>query len=301
MNRLRDWGAFWLLGLIWGSSFLWIRIAVQEIGPFTLVALRVLIGILGLLVVAAFVRPALPRSPRVYVAMAVLGLFNTALPFALISWGETRIPSSLASIINGTVPLFTILIAHLVLHDDRITAPRILGLVVGFAGVVVLLSKDLEPGAIRANLLGQGAVILASISYAAASVFARTQVRNVDPVANALLPLLAADLYMWLALPVFESPIRFPELPITWVALVWLGLLGSCIAYLLYFHLIRTWGPTRSTMVTYVFPVVGLVLGILFLNEHADWRLIAGSVLILAGIGAVNMRNARPAVQSAAK
>ncbi len=301
MNRWKEWAAFWLLGLIWGSSFLWIRIAVQEVGPFMLVAMRVLIGVLGLVIVAAITRPALPRSPRIYLAMAVLGLFNTALPFVLISWGETRIPSSLASIINGTVPLFTILIAHLVLHDDRITLPRVLGLVVGFAGVVILLSKDLEPGTIHASLLGQAAVILASISYAGASVFARTQVHNVSPVANAMLPLIAADTYMWLALPVFESPLRFPALPITWVALIWLGLLGSCVAYLLYFHLIRQWGPTRSTMVTYVFPVVGLILGILFLNEHADWRLMAGSLLIVAGIGVVNWRRARPAVVSAAK
>jgi drug/metabolite transporter (DMT)-like permease len=301
VNRWKDWAAFWLLGLIWGSSFLWIRIAVQEIGPFMLVALRVLIGVLGLAVVAAIMRPALPRSPRIYLAMAVLGLFNTALPFVLISWGETRIPSSLASIINGTVPLFTILIAHLVLHDDRITLPRVLGLVVGFTGVVILLSKDLEPGVIHASLLGQAAVILASMSYAGASVFARTQVHNVSPVANAMLPLIAADTYMWLALPVFESPLRFPALPITWVALVWLGLLGSCVAYLLYFHLIRQWGPTRSTMVTYVFPVVGLILGILFLNEHADWRLIAGSLLIVAGIGVVNWRQLRPAVVTAAE
>ena len=301
MNRWKDWAAFWLLGLIWGSSFLWIRIAVQEIGPFMLVALRVLIGALGLALVAVVVRPALPRTPRIYLAMAVLGLINTALPFVLISWGETSIPSSLASILNGTVPLFTILIAHLALHDDRITMPRVLGLAVGFAGVVVLLSKDLQPGIIHASLLGQGAVILASLSYAAASVFARTQVRNVAPVANALLPLVAADLFMWLALPVFESPVRFPVLPITWVALIWLGLLGSCVAYLLYFHLIRQWGPTRSTMVTYVFPVVGLVLGILFLDEHADWRLMVGSALIVAGIGVVNWRQVRPVVQSAAK
>lgn len=301
MNRWKDWAAFWLLGLIWGSSFLWIRIAVQEIGPFMLVALRVLIGVLGLALVAAVARPALPRAPRTYLAMAVLGLINTAVPFVLISWGETRIPSSLASILNGTVPLFTILIAHVALHDDRITLPRVLGLAVGFAGVVVLLSKDLDPGTIHASLLGQGAVILAAIAYAGASVFARTQVRNLAPVANAILPLIAADVFMWLALPVFESPVRFPVLPITWVALIWLGLLGSCIAYLLYFHLIRQWGPTRSTMVTYVFPLVGLILGILFLDEHADWRLIVGSALIVAGIGVVNWRQAQPAVQSAAK
>jgi drug/metabolite transporter (DMT)-like permease len=295
MRPWKNWAAFWLLGAIWGSSFLWIRIAVQEIGPFMLVAWRLLVGLLALALIAAIARPGFPREPRSYGSMALLGLINTAVPFVLISWGETRIPSSLASVLNGTSPLFTILIANLFLHDERITLPRILGLVVGFAGVVILLSKDLGAASVHPSVLGQAAVILAAAFYAAGSVFARTQVQGLSPLVHALVPLVAADATLWLALPFAERPMRLPGLPLTWIALRWLGLLGSCVAYLLYFHLIRQWGPTRTTLVTYVFPLVGLCLGILFLHESADWRLLVGAALVVLGIGVVNLKAAGPA------
>jgi drug/metabolite transporter (DMT)-like permease len=164
--KLKEWGAFALLGLIWGSSFLWIKIAVGETGPFLLVTFRLLFGLAGLLVVMALQRQAWPRDRRLWLAYLFMGLFNTGLPFTLITWGETRIDSSLASILNGTVPLFTIVIAHFWLKDDKITLPRIAGLLVGFVGMVILLSRDLGPSALRGSLWGQLAVIAAAVSYA---------------------------------------------------------------------------------------------------------------------------------------
>lgn len=299
--KLREWGAFGLLGLVWGSSFLWIKIAVQEIGPFTLVGFRLLFGVLGLLAVAAVRRPTLPRDGRTWRVLLFLGLINTALPFVLISWGEQFIDSAVASILNGTVPLFTLVIAHLFLHDDRITLARVLGLVTGFAGVVVLMSRDLEPEGLRGNLLGQGAVLAAAISYAVASVYARRNLRGVQPLVQALVPLLSADAVAWLAVPFVEWPLQIPALPMTWLALLWLGLLGSCLAYLLYFYLLHALGPTRATMVTYVFPVVGLILGVVFLGERADWNLALGALLISASIGVVNWRPARAPQPAPAK
>jgi drug/metabolite transporter (DMT)-like permease len=291
---MKQWGAFWLLGLIWGSSFLWIRIAVQEIGPVTLVCLRLLFGVLGLAVVILWIRPPLPRDLHTWGLLALLGIVNSAVPFVLISWGEVHIPSAWAAVLNGTTPLFTILIAHLFLRDDRMTLTRVAGLAVGFAGIVVLLSRDLGAARLGSSLPAQAAVLLAALFYAGSSVFARSRFRGVPPVVHALLPLVAADAVLWLVLPFVEAPVRLPRLPITWVALTWLGLLGSCLAYLLYFYLIHAWGPTRTTVVTYVFPAVGLVLGILFLHETADWRLLGGSVLIVGSIGLINLR-ARPA------
>src|SRR3989304_4618458 len=141
--KARDWMVFALLGLVWGSSFLWIKVAVQEVGPATLVGYRLLIGLIGLAVVVAARRPSLPRDRRTLFVLGVVGTTNTALPFILISWGEQFIDSAIASILNGTVPLFTIVIAHLFLHDDRITPARILGLITGFIGGVVLMSRDL--------------------------------------------------------------------------------------------------------------------------------------------------------------
>jgi len=298
--RLKEWGAFWLLGLIWGSSFLWIKIAVDEIGPFTLVAFRLLFGLMGLLIVMRVTRQAFPRDRRTILAFVFMGVFNTALPFTLISWGETKIDSSLASILNGSVPLFTIIIAHFWLHDEKITLPRIAGLIVGFVGVVVLVSRDFGPQGIHGDVLGQIAVLAASASYAIAVTFSRRYLRGKPPVIQATMVLLIADSILWIAAPIVESPFRAPVLPITWLALAWLGVLGSCTAYLLYFYLINAWGPTRATLVTYVFPVIGLILGILFLNETADWRLLLGSILVVGGIGVVNLRpRVKPAAVSA--
>ncbi len=290
--KLKEWAAFTALGLIWGSSFLWIKIAVRgnDTGTFALVAFRLLFGVAGLLAIMALQKQRFPRERRVLLAYLFMGLFNTALPFVLITWGETRIDSSLASILNGTVPLFTIIIAHFWLQDEKITGPRLAGLLVGFAGIVVLVSRDLGHTALSSNLWGQAAVLAAAASYATAITFSRRHLRNQSPVVQSTMVLLIADALVWAVAPVAERPLNLPDSGLAWFAIVWLGLLGSCAAYMLFFYLINAWGPTRASLVTYVFPVVGLVLGILFLNEHADWRLLAGSALVVAGILVVNLR-----------
>ena len=300
--RIKEWAVFIALGLIWGTSFLWIKIALAETGPFTLVGFRLLFGFAGLLVVLAIQRPRLPRDRRTLLAFAFMGLFNTALPFILITWGETRIPSSLASILNGSVPLFTIVIAHFWLHDEKITAARLGGLVVGFIGIVVLVSGDLTPDNIHSDIWGQLAVVAASIAYAVAITFSRRHLRGQPPVLQTGMVLLIADSIIWAsALAGAERPLQLPHSFLPWFAIVWLGLLGTCLAYLLFFWLINAVGPTRASLVTYVFPVVGLVLGILILHEAADWRLLAGSALIVGGIAVVNLIPTRkPAPQVAA-
>ena len=296
--RLKEWGAFWLLGCIWGSSFLWIKIAVGEIGPATLAAIRLFVGLIGLLLVTRLQRQAFPRTAAYLPAYLFMGAFNTAIPFILIPWGETRIDSGLAAILNATVPLFTIVIAHFWLSDERFTPTRLAGLLIGFAGVVLLMSRDLGAGAIARGIWGQVAVLAASLSYAVAATFSRRHLRGHPPLLQATMVVLFADLFAWLTVFAGERPVRLPALPVTWFALIWLGVLGSCSAYLLYFYLINAWGPTRASLVTYVFPVIGLLLGLIFLNEHADWRLLAGSGLVVAGIAVVNLRqmigNARP-------
>jgi drug/metabolite transporter (DMT)-like permease len=286
--KSKEWVWFVALGMIWGSSFLWIKVAVQEVDPFTLVGWRLLFGALGMLVVLVVRRPAFPRQRSTWLAMAVMGMINTALPFVLISWGEKTIDSAVASILNSTVPLFTLVIAHFFLHDDRISVPKVVGLAVGFLGVLTLLVRDLEPGGFRTGALGQAAVLLAAISYASASVFGRRTMREVSPLVQAFVPMVAADAVVWSAATQVGSPGVLPGLPITWVALLWLGLLGSCVAYLLYFHLLHAVGATRATMVTYLFPVVGVALGVLFLGEHADWHLVVGALLVVGSIAIVN-------------
>lgn len=285
----KDWLAFLALGAIWGSSFLWIKIAVQEIGPFTLVAFRLLFGLLGLSVVAAYTRPEFPKQRRMWLILTIIGFTNNALPYVMISWGEQYIDSAVAAILNSTTPLFAMIFAHLFLRDDRLTLRRLVGILAGFAGIVILVSRDLLSG-VQINLLAQLAVLLASVLYAGTSVFARKTTRGVSQVPLALVPLIGADLFLWGITPIVESPFTLPALPITWVAIVWLGLLGTCVAFLLYYYLLHSVGPTRTTLVTYVFPLVGVILGVVFLNELLDWHLLAGSILIVGSILVVNTR-----------
>ena len=285
--KTKEWAAFVALSLAWGSSFLWIKIALQELDPITLVALRLLFGILGLLVVVAYNRPRWPDTRRLWGVLAILGIIQTALPFLLITWGQQFIDSAVAAILNSTVPLFTMLMAHLYLQDDRLTLQRVIGLGVGFIGVVVLLVRDLDGGT-QGNLLGQAAVLLAAILYAFSAIFTRRNAKGVSPIVQAFVPLLVADALMWVLVPLLESPLVLPSLPITWLAIAWLGLIGSCFAYLLYFYLLHAIGPTRTTMVTYTFPVVGVALGVVFLSETLDINLVLGAALVVGSIVIVN-------------
>ena len=296
----KDWVLFLALGLVWGSSFLWIKIAIQEVDAFTLVGWRLLFGTLGMVAVIALRRPAFPRGRSIWLGLAVLGIINTALPFVLISWGEKTIDSAVASILNSTVPLFTLVIAHFALHDEPMTARKAVGLLIGFGGVLALMARDLEAGSLRVGALGQAAVLLAAVSYASASVFARRTMREVSPLVQAFVPMAIADAIVWTAATQVGNPGRLPALPLTWVALLWLGLLGSCVAYLLYYNLLHSVGATRAVMVTYVFPVVGVTLGVLFLDELADWHLLAGAALVVASLVVVNWKPRAVAVAASA-
>lgn len=296
--KTKDWLAFLALSLAWGSSFFWIKIAVNEIGPFLLVAFRVLFGILGLVAVVLWRRPQWPTERRQWISLLILGITNTAMPFVLISWAEQHIDSAVASILNSSMPLFTMLIAHFLLSDDRMTRQRVVGLLVGFMGVVLLTLRDIQ-GDVRLNLLAQGAMILAVLFYAGSTVFARRNTQGISPIVQALIPLFSADALIWTGALLTESPIRLPMLGVTWVALLWLGLIGSCTAYLLYYYLLHAIGPTRIAMVTYMFPVVGITLGVFVLPyfgyaaETLDINLILGAILI---IGSLLIVNRRPAV-----
>lgn len=300
--KSRTWLAFGALSAIWGSSFLWIKIAVQEVGPFRLVAFRLLFGVIGLLIAGRISRQPLRLSRKQLPSYLILALFNTALPFTLISWGETRIDSGMASILNGTVPLFTLVIAHFWLQDERITLPRTLGLLIGFGGVAFLVGQNLELDKIlEGNALGQLAVLAASASYATGLTLTRKRFRGQPPVAQATLVVLFSDLMLWACAIAFESPLRLPSLSLTWIALLWLGFLGTGLAYLLYFYLINEWGSTRTSVVTYTMPVIGVILGVVFLGETLSLSLIVGVGLVLTGIGFVNWKTRRRELTASAE
>jgi drug/metabolite transporter (DMT)-like permease len=267
---------------------MWIKIALREVGPFTLVFFRVFFASCGLLFYFLITRRKF--NAKNLGILAVIGFFNVAFPFALISWSEKSISSGLASILNSTVPLFTMLIASFFVVEDKLTPKRITGLLLGFVGVIVLMSNRVETGSDK-QILGIIAMLVAACSYGASAVFARKTNHRVNPQDQSLGQMITGTLFITPAMLAFESPFQLPVNGGTYFALAWLGLLGSFVAALLWFGLINDVGPSRTSMVTYIFPLVGVVLGLIFLKETMDWHLYAGGLLILGGILIVNFKN----------
>ena len=294
--KFKEWAAFLSLTFIWGASFLWIKIAVTEIDPFSLVAFRLVLGLIGLIVFFPLMKPPIPREFRVWVSLAVLGFLSSAIPWVLISWAETSIDSALAGVLNGTVPLFTILIAHFFLHDDKMSFQRVSGLLLGFVGVVVLtqrggeLANLFEDGGISRDLLGQGAMLLAALSYAVSGVHARRNLREVSVLVQAFFSMVFSFIAILCIIPLMGRTLVVPALVDTWVALVWLGILGAGIASLIFYYLLHAVGPTRASLVTYTLPAVSVTLGVIILKESLDWWLFAGTILIVSGVWVVNRR-----------
>jgi drug/metabolite transporter (DMT)-like permease len=291
---MKNWVIFGALGTIWGSSFLLIKVGVADLGPLPLVSVR--LGLAGL-TMFAFLRltqRAWPRNRRDLSALIAVGVLNTAVPFTLITWGEQDIDSGLATVLNATVPLFTLVIAHFALVDERISPQKIAGLVVGFAGVVILASRD--AGSSSPNPLSrQLAVLVASACYATSAVIIRRYLRRVDPLTVAGGSLMIGGLTI---LPITLLAVRPLPSPASvslesGLAVVVLALLNTVVAYFLFYHLIDTWGATRTTLVTYTMPPVGVTLGAIFLDEIVDWKIVVGAALILGGIVATNWRRKR--------
>lgn len=287
--KTKHWIAFISLGVIWSSSFLWIKIGVQEASPVVLVAFRMLFGVLAAGGVALIQGLQWPRDWKTWRTFMILGPTSIAIPVFLISWGEQSIDSAVASILNATVPIFTLVIAHFFLHDDKMSPQKVLGLLTGFAGIVILLSEDLrhaQPG----SLLGEAAVILAALFYAASGVYARKATQHVQGAVRGASALITAALFMWLVGPLVQRPFTIPVLPITWVAALWLGVLGSGVAMILNYYLLHEIGPTRTVLVTYIFPPGGVLLGVIFLGEQLTWQLFAGGLLVVASLVIVNWK-----------
>jgi len=289
----RPWlvpGAFILLGLIWGSSFLWIKIGVQEMDPATLVAYRVSIGAVAMLAYLRLTGGRLPRSLRELAPLAALGMVSTALPFFLISWGEQYIDSGTAAVLNALTPIFSMILAGLVLRTESVTLVRVLGVVTGFAGASVLATREF---ALRGDLLGlagTGAVTIAALSYAFGASLSRATVagmpRNVVAAGN----LAFGAVYTWVFTLLSGSDLNPPAQLDSIIAIFWLGLLGSFFAYLILYFLISHVEATVATMVTYLFPVVGVTLGVVVLHELLEARLIIGTGLVVGGIVVVTLR-----------
>jgi drug/metabolite transporter (DMT)-like permease len=277
-----DWLLFIALGAMWGSSYLFIKFGVEEgLTPFTLVALRLGIGLALLAVVVAIAREPLPRNRRIYGHLVVMSVINIVLPFFLITSAERTVDSALASVINGTVPLFAIVIAAFVLQDEPITVNRLAGLVLGFAGVVLLTGGSIGTGG---DLAGNVALVGSAASYGAGAVYARRNIRGLRPMIPALFQVGFAFVISSVLALALEHPWTEPLTGKALFSVAWLGILGSGFAYLVMFRLLGRWGATRASMVAYLLPVFGIALGVLVAKETIGLPVIIGTLLIVGGV-----------------
>ncbi|WP_404386358.1 DMT family transporter [Caenispirillum salinarum] len=284
----RDWVLLLALSLLWGGAFFFSKIAVAEIGPLTTAAGRVSLAAVVLLAAVRLGGHRMPVGWSAAGAFLLMGLINNAVPFSLIFWGQTRIDSSLAAILNATTPVWAVLAAHLLTSDDRLTPARILGILVSLAGVVVLIGPAALDGITEAGW-GMLAVLMAGLSYALAGLYGRRF--KALPVQVAAAGMLTGSTVLMIpAALVVEQPWTYTPGLIHLAAVGGLALLSTALAYLLYFRLLRSAGPTNTQLVTFLIPVSALCLGVLVLGERPEPQAFLGMALIFAGLAVIDGR-----------
>ena len=278
------------LALIWGVSFLLIKVAVQDMSPTVLLLLRSASGLLGLaVIVKAMGRPLIGPGWRTRLgSFAFMAVTNAIIPWVAIAWGEERISSGLASILNSTTTLWTAIIIYWAMPSERPSIVNYIGVVVGFAGVVILVLPDLRTHGVSANVLGTLAVLVASLSYALNAIYQRTRMRNVSVFDISIGQLAAAT--------VFAIPLAIPSLPsvhVAWqslAAVLALGAAGTGVAYLLYYFVMNSLGAVRAAGVTFLVPITAVFWGVVLLHETVNLPMVIGMAVILGGILLANLR-----------
>jgi drug/metabolite transporter (DMT)-like permease len=286
-----EWGILLLLSLFWGGSFFFVGVAVKELPPLTIVALRVSLAAMILWVCAPTLGVVIPRLREALVAFLGMGLLNNVIPFCLIVWGQTQLASGLASILNATTPLFTVLAGHFLSADDRLTPLRLAGALCGLLGVASMIGPQLIGGP-GGNVLAELAILGAALSYAFASLFGRRfRAMGVDPIATAMGQVTASSLILVpLALAV-DRPWSLPLPGLGAIAAIGaLAALSTALGYILYFRLLAGAGATNVVLVTLLAPVSSILLGAIFLGERLEPRHFAGLALIGLGLACIDGR-----------
>lgn len=280
-----DWALLALLSIVWGGSFLFVGVAVRELPPLTIVALRVVTAASALLLTLRLMGVDLPRTRQVWAAFLGMSILNNVIPFTLIVWGQSHIASGLASILNATTPLFTVIVAHYLTDDERLTGQRFAGVIVGVAGVAVMIGAAAF-ASLDASILAQLAVLGAALSYGFSGVFGRRfKTMGIPPLATAAGQVTVSSAILLPAALIVDRPWTL-AMPSTGaiVSLAALGLVSTAFAYLIFFRLLARAGATNVGLVTFLIPVSAILLGVLVLGETLAVRHMAGMALIGAGL-----------------
>ena len=289
---LRVW--IWLLSLsvLWGGSFFFAKVAIGELRPLTVVFARVALAALALNLVLSLTGRSLFRRGTSWPAFIAMGLLNNMIPFSLIFWGQTQIASGLASILNATTPLFTLVVAHLATRDERMDGAKVAALLTGLAGVALLVGPDLLVGD-QSGFMGQLACLGAALSYAFAGVYGRRfQIMGMAPMQAAAGQVTASAMLILPIMLMIDLPWTLPAPPsaTVWAALAGLALLSTALAYVLYFQILAAAGAINLLLVTFLIPVTAILLGTAFLGERLAPRQFAGMALIGVGLAVLDGR-----------
>ena len=287
----REWAMLLALSVPWGGSFFFNAVAAQELPSFTLVWLRVAVAAAALLMVVHLVGHRMPTGRRVWASFFGMGLLNNVVPFVLIVWGQHHIASGLASILNATTPLFTVLVAHVLTQDERLTPLKAAGGTVGFAGAVFMIGLS-ALGGLGTGVTAQLACLAGALTYAFAGVFGRRFRRmGVAPMATAAGQVCASTVLLLPLMLLVDQPwdLAMPHTT-TWGAVLGVGTLSTALAYVLYFRILASAGATNLLLVTFLIPVSAILLGGLVLGETLEARHFGGMALIGAGLACIDGR-----------
>lgn len=286
-----EWLLLITLSVLWGGSFFFIAVAVKDLPPLTIVMLRVGLAALTLDLIVRWMKLRVSWDRQVWLAFFGIGLLNNLIPFSLIVWGQSHISGGLASILNATTPLFTVIVAHLSTKDERMTAGRLIGVLIGFAGVVLMIGAETLKG-LGAGALAQLAVLGAAVSYALAGIYGRRFQRlGISPLVAAAGQVKASTVLIIPVVLITDRPwtLSMPG-PETWGAVVGLALFSTALAYILYFRILATAGATNVLLVTFLIPLSAILLGTIVLGEVLEPKHSVGMVLIGLGLAAIDGR-----------
>jgi drug/metabolite transporter (DMT)-like permease len=291
-----EWTMLVALSAVWGGAFFFNAMAVKELPVLTVVVARVALAAPVLLAAMKIAGVAMPNGRGVWAAFFGMGLLNNAIPFSLIVWGQSHIASGVASILNASTPLFTVVLAHVLTADEKMTGGRFFGVIAGAFGVAVMIGGDAVQS-LGTNVVAQLACVAAAISYAFAGIFGRRfRAMGIAPMATATGQLVASSVLLIPVMLVVDRPWSL-QAPSTAAvgALIAIATLSTALAYVLYFRILTTAGATNLLLVTFLIPVSAIVLGVAFLSETLQLRHIAGMVMIGIGLAAIDGRPWRAA------
>src|SRR5882724_565920 len=283
---------------IWGSTWLFIKLGLADLPPLTFAGIRFLVAslILSALILARGVR--WPRSRRDWYLIAIVGLLQFTLNYGLVFWGEQYIPSGLAAVLQSTFPAFGLVIAHLYLPYERLTTRKVIGVLMGVVGVAIIFSDQLTIAG-RLALLGSVALVASAFFGSYSSVLVKAYAREIDPqVLAAGQMIFGFPPLLIIGIATEGNPFRFHWTMTAVISLAYLIVVGSVIAFALYYWLVRHMEVTKTMLIALVTPVVAVLLGMIVLHEKLNWRLFVGAACIISGIGLIVLRNRQKTVST---